>query len=446
ITTTLYARRAEAANLTLAERNRELLASERESRIRGLIQELEYFNTLDDDVYTYAKKQTRPAHEWWIEGAELLVEGWSDDSDPDADWYPGLADVRGELAKLRSRARQEGKAELDPKPSAPESFQFDASEDEWWHEQLVQLEAGLLDLQKRLEFARTSVHSPENARLWSEAIAAILSSPRYSGLRLTPQLGLVPIGPDPTTGLWEFAHLASGEPAQRGSDGNLVLLPETGLVLVLLPGGRVPVADSSDQEQDAYLTQIDLDPFFLSKYEMSAGQWERIGGLRRGDAQADGALLPSVNVSWDDCRLALSRVGWLRLSSEAQWEYGCRAGTTPPWWTVAEPEALRAAANLDNAHVLRDGLPHGIGLFRANPFGLHDVLGNVLEWCGDSVDEGVPRRGDGLRDESGAEVSVLRGASSYEVETARVSLTGTAMFRSAPSSIFGLRPARAISP
>jgi len=60
----------------------------------------------------------------------------------------------------------------------------------------------------------------------------------YDGLALREQLGFIPLGRDPESGLWEFAHLMTGEPARRAEDGNLVLTEETGLVLVLLPGGR----------------------------------------------------------------------------------------------------------------------------------------------------------------------------------------------------------------
>jgi hypothetical protein len=45
-----------------------------------------------------------------------------------------------------------------------------------------------------------------------QATAAIAASPKYGGLKLEPQLGLLPIGLDPESGLWEFAHLATGEP------------------------------------------------------------------------------------------------------------------------------------------------------------------------------------------------------------------------------------------
>ena len=59
----------------------------------------------------------------------------------------------------------------------------------------------------------------------------------YPDLDLKLQMGRLPIGPDPASGLWEFAHLMTGVPAERGPDGKLILSEEAGVVLVLLRGG-----------------------------------------------------------------------------------------------------------------------------------------------------------------------------------------------------------------
>ena len=102
-------------------------------------------------------------------------------------------------------------------------------------------------------------------------------------------MGLLPIGPDPESGLWEFAHLATGTPAERGADGRLILTEETGVVLVLIPAGRFWMgAQSTDeagrnydpqaQPNEGPVHEVELSPHFLSKYEMTQGQWQRIMG------------------------------------------------------------------------------------------------------------------------------------------------------------------------
>jgi formylglycine-generating enzyme required for sulfatase activity len=297
--------------------------------------------------------------------------------------------------------------------------------------------------------AERSIHAPENAALWSEAIAAIAASPHYGGLRLTPQLGLVPIGPDPDSGLWEFAHLATGEPARRGADRKLVLRPEMGLVLVLLPGGRVPVAANASDRQDASLTGIDLDPFFLSKYEMTQAQWSRIRGWERsGRAERTPSLMPASDLSWDDCQVALQgNAGWLRLPSEAQWEYGCRATTTTTWWPGDRAEDLRGVANIDfDTDDSSVGGPQAIGALRANRFGLHDVHGNIWEWCQDAYGNFARRTGDGLRDEAGAALRVSRGGDCWAGAAGARSSDRYGRPPAYRAVGIGLRPARGITP
>ena len=314
----------------------------------------------------------------------------------------------------------------------------------------------LADVRNRLEFARTvrqrTLYDDTVREKWKEAIEQISDvdeCPAYDGLELEAREGLMPIGRDPDSGLWEFAHLQSGRPAERGADGKLGIDDATGLVFVLIPGetfrmGAVlPVGDraAGSPNVDPHATRIEypdheirLAPFFMSKYEMTQGQWQRFTSKnpsfysagRTFGGQTFTLHNPVENVTWEACGETLRRLG-LMLPTEAQWEYATRGGTTTVWWTGNDVKSLENAANIADSyyksHGAKDTDLHSpeiddghfahapIGAYRANGFGLHDVVGNVWEWCRDGFDSYARpvRAGDGLREAPDAPGHVYRG-------------------------------------
>ena len=287
----------------------------------------------------------------------------------------------------------------------------------------------------RLGFAGTvhlrSISGEGAVKSWAEAIASIGDAGgRYAvggkGLALEQQLGLVPIGPNPHTGLWEFLHLQTGDGVipGRGEERELLLGENTGLVFVLLPGGRFHMGSSSpaaglrnpdpdggvdERDEDSRPVKVDLAPFLISKYEMSQAQWLRITGANPSRYQfyppghREGRL-PVEKVTWLDAQRVLSNLG-LRLPTEAQWEYSCRAGAATPWSTGSDSTSLVGYANLADlsakefgvkwstvgewkdardGHIIHApvgpvaGKPYG---FRPNAFGLYHLHGNVWERC-----------------------------------------------------------------
>ncbi len=144
------------------------------------------------------------------------------------------------------------------------------------------------------------------------------------------------------------------------------------------------------KEQPARKVSIDA-PFAIGKFEVTVAQWrvcmtdaERCRPLQGiEDAAAD---LPVTNVTWDD---AVAFAAWLsektgypyRLPTEAEWEFAARAATTTRYaWGDDEPACEPSDPRGANFKPCNRRAPSPIGRFPANPFGLHDMHGNVYEW------------------------------------------------------------------
>jgi len=338
------------------------------------------------------------------------------------------------------------------------TWRYSDSQAQWWHDQLVLLHGELELLNSLLQYAQLTTRRPEAVQLWKEVAADLTSNPRYAGVqwpsgRLTPQLGLLPIGKCPESGLWEFVHLQSGDAPLRQPDGTLELRPDVGLVFVLIPGGRVPREDHVGGDlarQWAPLTEVDLAPYFLSKYEMTQAQWDRLSEWQGKHAEPD-PVHPANFLSWQQCQATFTRcLGWMDLPTEAQWELACRANTTTAWWTGATEQSLDGAAQVDGTHDVAAEFVHmlPVGRLRPNPFGLHDVHGNVWEWCKDTYNGKTLRNldGDHTSDREGGADRIFRGGSYLNSPSfARAGFRFSyAPGRRLPS--LGLRPAMAVLP
>jgi formylglycine-generating enzyme required for sulfatase activity len=147
------------------------------------------------------------------------------------------------------------------------------------------------------------------------------------------------------------------------------------------PGGEED-RFSAERQHPVVLTQ----GFFLAETECTQAQWEAVMG--NNPSKFKGADRPVEQVSWDEavdfCRKLTARQraegilpeGWeWRLPTEAEWEYAVRAGTTGA-----------RHGELDNIgwHVGNSGnQTHPVKQKAANAWGLHDMMGNVCEWCSD---------------------------------------------------------------
>ena len=154
-------------------------------------------------------------------------------------------------------------------------------------------------------------------------------------------------------------------------------------------------------------------PIYISAHEVTQQEYMRVMGENPstyafGAKNEDGKVnydsnQPVETVSWLDAvrfcndfgayenraahyeingnEVSIVREGGYRLPTEAEWEFACRAGTITRFWTGdADDSVDRASWTARQSKTF----PQPVGLADANPFGLHDTIGNVMEWVEDS--------------------------------------------------------------
>ena len=212
---------------------------------------------------------------------------------------------------------------------------------------------------------------------------------------------------------WDFLQ-ASGDPAQYASylaifpQGKFAALAqirsmefvwiEPGVFRMGLPLRRRDRGSDEGPEHEVELSQ----GFWLSKYEVTQGQWEAVMGTRPWSGQKyvqDHPSHPAVYISWNDVQEFIGRLNasvgdsLYRLPSEAEWEYACRAGSKTRWsFGDDEQQLTHYAWYSENAADVDEYYAHAVGTKRPNPWGLHDMHGNVWEWVQDGYDEDYYKR------------------------------------------------------
>jgi formylglycine-generating enzyme required for sulfatase activity len=178
---------------------------------------------------------------------------------------------------------------------------------------------------------------------------------------------------------------------------------KTGVIFVHLPGGtcllgsaelgtkprepaRMDMLRISYREPRLPQQEVTLAPFLVAKYELSQEVWARFMGAQ--PSQFKGGDLPVASASWDDCQEFCARTG-LDLPTPAQWEYACRSGTKTSFafGNKISYDQVNYRGDRPSRHTLTRGIHRNTTLpvnsFEPNGFGLHNMHGNVWEWCRD---------------------------------------------------------------
>jgi formylglycine-generating enzyme required for sulfatase activity len=207
----------------------------------------------------------------------------------------------------------------------------------------------------------------------------------------------------PTVPIWATLEEARPDPAVVADPTLRAAITATGLAwrvrdtatqieMMLIPPGTFNMGcimrsnAFACYSQELPVHQVTLThPFYLGRYEVTQNQW--IATVRSNPSYfkgySDSANRPVEQVSWNQAQSYLGATN-MRLPTEAEWEYACRAGTQTPFYNGSTDDQLvgSLAWYRDNS----TNQTHPVGGKAANGFGLYDMSGNVFEWVSDCYD------------------------------------------------------------
>ncbi|MBU4295114.1 MAG: SUMF1/EgtB/PvdO family nonheme iron enzyme [Desulfobulbaceae bacterium] len=221
------------------------------------------------------------------------------------------------------------------------------------------------------------------------------SAPAFAKLAadLADMLGVPPAiessEADVTQPLMDRSRMAAQQSVAPGARAETYQDPITGMEFVWVEGGCFQMGDTfGDGDTDEKpVHEVCVDGFYMGKYAVTQGQWEKIMVSNPSEFKS-GDDFPVENVSWDDTQEFIGKLNAqtgkkYRLPTEAEWEYAARSGGKKEKYAGGN-NAKAVAWYEDNSR----GKTHRVGTKNANGLGLHDMSGNVWEWCQDWFDKG----------------------------------------------------------
>jgi len=174
---------------------------------------------------------------------------------------------------------------------------------------------------------------------------------------------------------------------------------KSGVEMMILPGGQFTMGSDGAAADEAPAHSVTVSPFVIDVYEVYQAQYAALQ-LPNGSHFKD-PRRPAEMVRWSDAAAFCNErskaegleccydldtyvcnfdANGYRLPTEAEWEYAARAGSTSAWCFGDAEAQLPAYANFAANARSKTEL---VGGKRANPWGLYDMYGNVMEWCND---------------------------------------------------------------
>ena len=201
-----------------------------------------------------------------------------------------------------------------------------------------------------------------------------------------------------------------------GATTEMVWIPP-GTFMMGSPDSDEMAGDSEKPQHEVKITK----GFWLGKCVITQGQWESVMGTTPWSGEdyvQSNADHPAVHVSWEDMQEFIGKLNRAegseiyRLPTEAEWEYACRAGTATRWsFGDAENRLGDYAWYGGNAWGTGERYAHRVGTKQSNGWGLHDMHGNVYEWCQDWYGEYTSGSQEDPMGAASGSNRVLRGGS-----------------------------------
>ena len=171
---------------------------------------------------------------------------------------------------------------------------------------------------------------------------------------------------------------------KAGECRKLEIADEIYLEFIWIPAGKFTMGSETgfDPEKPKHTVSISKG-FWFGKYPVTQAFWLKI--MDTNPSHYNGLNCPVEMVSWEECQSFIKRLSQkteknFRLPTEAEWEYACRAGSYNEYFFGNEDDALDEFAwYVENS----DQMTQPVGQKKPNHWNLHDIHGNVWEWCQD---------------------------------------------------------------